>query len=91
LRKRFRESEKQWENEWWERKIDECNAAEQKYDCKKIYKILRDIGGRDVNKEVMREEFFKPNEYKAHFEKVSKDRFEGTVEEIDELKQYSQD
>ena len=91
MRKRFRESEKQWENEWWERKIDECNAAEQKYDCKKIYKILRDIGGRDVNKEVMREEFFKPNEYKAHFEKVSKDRFEGTVEEIDELKQYSQD
>ena len=50
-----------------------------------MYKILRDIGVRDVNKEVMREEFFTPNEYKAHFEKVAKDRFERTVEEIDEL------
>ena len=86
LRKRFKESKNQWENEWWERKIDECKAAEQKYDCKKMYKILRDIGVRDVNKKVMREEFFTPNEYKAHFEKVSKDRFERTVEEIDELK-----
>ena len=34
----------------------------------------------------MREELCTPNEYKAHFEKVSKDRFERTVEEIDELK-----
>ena len=51
-----------------------------------MYKILRDIGVRDVNKEVMKEEFFTPNEYKSHFEKVSKDRFERTVEEMDELK-----
>ena len=36
----------------------------------KIYEILRDIGVRDVNKDVMREEFFTPNEYKAHFESV---------------------
>ena len=60
-------------------------AAEQKYDCKKMYRILRDIGVKDVNKEVMIEEFFTPNEYKAHFEKVSKDWFERTVEEIDKL------
>ena len=38
-----------------------------------MYNILRDIGVRDANKGVMIEEFFTPNEYKAHFEKVSKD------------------
>ena len=43
MRKSFKESKNQWENEWWERKIDECKAAEQKYDCKQMYKILRDI------------------------------------------------
>jgi len=32
--------------------------------------ILRDIGVGDVNKEVMREEFFTPSEYNAHFESV---------------------
>lgn len=51
-----------------------------------MYKILKDVGIRDVNKEVMREEFFTPYGYKAHFEKVSKGRVERTVEEIDEGK-----
>jgi len=31
LRKKFKESKNQWENEWWERKMDECKAAEQKF------------------------------------------------------------
>ena len=39
---------------------------------KKMCKILRDIGVRDVTKEVMREEFFTTNEFKAHFEKDSR-------------------
>ena len=39
LRKMFNESKKQWECEWWERKIDECKAAEQKYDCQKCIKF----------------------------------------------------
>ena len=61
-------------------------SAKQQSRNMKIYIILRDVGVRDVNKEVMREEFFTLNEYKAHFEKVSKDRVERTVEEVDELK-----
>ena len=86
MRKKFKEYKKQLENEWWERKIDECKAAEQKHDSRNMYKILKDIGVRDVNREVMREEFFTPSEYKAHFEKVSMDRFEKTVAEVEELK-----
>ena len=27
-RKRFKDSKKQWEDEWWEKKIDQCKAAE---------------------------------------------------------------
>ena len=84
--KKFKEYKKQWENESWERKIDECKTGKQKHDSRNIYKILKDIGVRDVNKEVMREEFFTPSEYKAHFDKVSKHRFERIMEEIEELK-----
>ena len=40
-----------------------------------MYKILKDIGVRDIIKKDMREEFFTPNEYKLNFEKVSKERF----------------
>ena len=84
LRKKFKEYKKQWENEWWERKLDECKTVEQKHDSRNMYKILKDIGVRDVNTEVMREEFFTTNEDRPHFEKVSKDRFERTMEEIEE-------
>ena len=31
------ESKKQWENEWWEKKIVECNAAEQKNNCNEMH------------------------------------------------------
>ena len=61
-------------------------SAKQQSRNMKIYINLRDVGVRDVTKEVMREEFFTLNEYKAHFEKVSKDRVERTVEEVDKLK-----
>ena len=54
MRKRNKKSKKQWENEWWEKKIDECKAAEQKHDSRKMYKILKDIGVRDINKKVTR-------------------------------------
>ena len=52
-------------------------------------KILKDVGVRDVNEKVMREKFFTPNEYMAHFEKVPSHRFERTVKKIDELKYNS--
>ena len=64
MRKTYKDSKKQWENEWWEKKIAECKEAEQKHDRRKMYKILKDIGVRDIRKEVIREEFFTPNEYK---------------------------
>ena len=86
LRKKFKEYKKQWDNEWCERKIDECKTADQKHDSRNMYKNLKDMGVRDVDKEVMREEVFTPSEYKAHFEEVSKHRFERTMEEIEELK-----
>ena len=40
LRKGFMESKKQWENEWWEKKIVECNAAEQKNGCNEMHIFL---------------------------------------------------
>lgn len=41
-----------------------------------MHKILKDIGVREMNKDLMKDEFFTPDEYKARFEKVSKERFE---------------
>ena len=60
--------------------------TEQKHDSRKMYKILKAIGVRDIKKEVRREEFFTPNEYILHFKQVSKERFERSMEEIYELK-----
>ena len=47
-----------------------------------MYKILKDIGVRDINKEAMREEFFTPYEYMLNYEKVSKERFPRSVGEL---------
>ena len=55
LRKKFKDYKKQWENEWWERKIEEYKTAEQKHDSRNMYKILKDISMRDVIKDVMKE------------------------------------
>ena len=63
LRKRFKEYKKLWENEWWERKIDECKTAEQKHDCRNMYKFL---------KMLVREDIFTPSEYKLILKKCQR-------------------
>ena len=86
VRNNFKKVKKQWETEWWEKKIKDCKEAEKEKNTGKLYKLLKEIGVKDMSKGTMQEEFFKPEEYRRHFEKVSTDRFERTMEEIEEVK-----
>ena len=64
---------KQLGGDWWDKILDECQAANENVDMGSVYEILRQLGARDS----------KPNtgatittiEFKEHFEKVSKDRY----------------
>ena len=60
--------------------------AEDKINNEKLYTLLKVVGVKDMNKGSMQEEFSTPDNYRRHFEKVSKDRFERTMEEIEEVK-----
>ena len=62
------------ESEWWEKILEECLEANEKGDIGSVYRILKQLGSRTS----------KPNtgttlttkDFKEHFERVSKDRYE---------------
>ena len=64
---------------WWEKKIQECKEAEEEKNTGKLYKLVKVIEVKNMSKGTMQEEFFTPDEYRRHFEKVSKDRYERTI------------
>ena len=70
----------------WENKIKDCKEAEKEKNTGKSYKLLKEIGVNDMSKGTVQEEFFTPEEYGRHFEKVSTDRLERTKDEIEEVK-----
>ena len=68
------------------KKIKDCKEAEKEKNTGKLYNLLKEMGVKDMNKGTMQEEFFTPEEYRRHFDKESTDRFERTMEEIEEVK-----
>ena len=86
VRNDFKKAEKQLETEWWEKKIQECKEAEEEKNTGKLYRLFKVIRGKDTSKGTMQEEFFTPEEYRRRFGKVSNDRFERTMENIEEVK-----
>ena len=78
-RKMFRNKLRGWERTWWQQIIDQCQEAEQQNNLGKMYQLLKKLGTRD-SKTVSAREYFTPQQYKLHFEKVSKDRNEESEE-----------
>ena len=83
LRSRYKRLKKQWEEEWWMDVVKDAQKAEETGDSRMLYQTLRRIGCKDLR--TVQEEHFSPNEYRNHFMKVSKDRYERTMSEISEL------
>ena len=73
-RQNMRKELRRLEREWWDNILTQCQEANEKGEMGTMYRILRQLGSRDS----------KPNtgttittaEFKAHFEKVSKERYE---------------
>ena len=74
-RKTFRKKLRRWERTWWKQIICQCQKAEQERDLGRMYRLLKKLGMRD-SKTASAKEYFTPQEYQLHFEKVSKDRSE---------------
>ena len=83
-RKVMKRELKLWEKQWWEAIISKCKEAGEKGEFGTVYKTLRELGKRDW-KGPEQTTKITTAEFKTHFEKVSKDRFENTPEEIDKV------
>ena len=62
------------EREWWDKLLSECQAANEKGQMGTMFRILRQLGGRDRKPDTGTT--LTTSEFKTHFEKVSKDRYE---------------
>ena len=83
-RKEMKRELKTWERQWWEDIISKCKEAGEKGEYGTVYKTLRELGKRDW-KGPEQSTKITTAEFKTHFEKVSKDRFENTPEEIEQV------
>ena len=80
-RKTCRKKLRGWERRWWKQIICQCQKAEKEMDLGRmyLYQLLKKLGMRD-SKTASARDYFTPQEYKLHFEKVSKDRNEESEE-----------
>ena len=83
-RRLYQRMKRNWETSYWEDLVDEARDAQERNDMGAMYKILRKLGQRD-SKAARASEHFSTEEYKVHFEKVSAERYERQVEEIQQL------
>ena len=73
---------RQWEQEWWQDIINECKGAADRGDTGAVYKKLKQLGTRGMTKAPETTNLTK-EQFKTHFQSVSKDRFENDPEEME--------
>ena len=82
-RKDLKRKSKEWETEWWEDIIQSAKEASERNDSGSMYKKLRELGKRGQTKATNTTNITK-EQFKEHFKRISKDRFENTPEEMEE-------
>ena len=88
-RKRLKRFLKGLERQWWEARIRECQTACAEGRVGDMYNCLRKIGSRD--KPAARSMNVTVNEFKEHFERVSKERYEEDPSAIEEAVSRAKD
>ena len=63
------------------RVIEEAETSESTGDSRKLHQTIRKIGVKDA--QTIKEDFFRPAEYRLHLLEVSSQSFERTTEEIE--------
>ena len=81
-RKLLKRKTKLWETQWWEAIIEDCREANERGDSGVVYKNLRKLGNRGRTKAPETTNITK-EEFKIHFQAISKDRFENPPEEVE--------
>ena len=80
-RKDLKRKSSTWELQWYESIIDDCLDASNRNDTGLVYKNLRKLGSRGKTKAPI-STTLKKEDFKTHFQSVSKDRFENPPEEV---------
>ena len=83
-RREWKRARVNWEKEWWENILDNCNAAAGVGDTGKLYRNLRKLGERGFKKAPTTTILTK-EEFKTHFQKVSMERFESDPEFLERM------
>ena len=83
-RKDLKRKTARWEKDWWEEILNECREAGERGDQGTVYKNLKLLGTRGMSK-APETSNITTDEFKTHFQDISKDRFENTPEEIAEI------
>ena len=81
-RRALQRTTRTWEREYWETILEDCNDAANRNDAGVVYKNLRKLGKRGM-KTAPTSTTLKKEDFKNHFQNVSKDRFENPPEEIE--------
>ena len=83
-RRHMKREIRQWENDWWEEIISECERAGETGEQGRLYKQLRKLGRREMKK-TSKSTTITTERFRTHFKDVSKDRFENRTEEIERI------
>ena len=83
-RKDLKRKTKRWEEEYWNDIIEDCKEAGESHNTSRMYKSLKKLGQRGQTKSSGNTKLTK-EDFKTHFEKISKNRFENDIREIDEM------
>ena len=73
---------REWEKDWWNDIIGECEEAGQRGDTGAVYRKLKELGTRGMTKAPDTTNITK-EQFKEHFQKISRDRFENDPEELE--------
>ena len=79
-RRRMKRRLRDLEREWWDERIAECEDAARRGDFGAMHSVLRKLGTRKSKPQAGHK--ITTEQFRAHFSKISEQRFENTPEEI---------
>ena len=83
-RKDLKQKTARWEKEWWEEILNDCRDAGERGDQGTVYKHLKKLGSRGITR-APETTNITTEEFKTHFQAISKDRFENNPEDIEDI------
>ena len=96
-RRAYKNQLKEWEEQWWDQKAEECRIACEEGKMRVMYDLLKQLQRRGEYNNAKNLLLFSEETFKEHLEKITKERFEGNpgrmqqVIELVEVREKSQE